>query len=85
MVNAPIGTRSSSRSTSQTLNCGFPPASGTMSITEIPLVWLTRVLDFLKRRGDEANDALYRLRRARYADNRETIFDVRSPLALERP
>ncbi len=48
---------------------------------EVPLEWLARVLDFLKRRGDEANDALYRLCRARYADTRETIFDVRcSPL-----
>ncbi len=44
----------------------------------VPLEWLTRVLDFLERRGDVANDALYRLRRARYADARETIFDVRA-------
>ena len=48
---------------------------------EVPLEWLARVFDFLKRRGDEANDALYRLRRARYADSRETVFDVQcSPL-----
>ena len=52
---------------------------------EIPLEWLARVFDFLKRRGDEANDALYRLRRARYADTRETIFDVHcSPLPAGR-
>jgi gamma-D-glutamyl-L-lysine dipeptidyl-peptidase len=43
---------------------------------EVPLEWLARVFDFLKRRGDDANEALYRLRRARYADARETIFDV---------
>jgi pimeloyl-ACP methyl ester carboxylesterase/cell wall-associated NlpC family hydrolase len=43
---------------------------------EIPLEWLTRVLDFLKRRGDDANDALHRLRQAHYADARDTIFDV---------
>jgi cell wall-associated NlpC family hydrolase len=50
---------------------------------EVPLEWLARVFDFLKRRGDEANDALYRLRRARYADTRETIFDVHcSPLLV---
>ena len=50
---------------------------------EVPLEWLTRVLDFLKRRGDEANEALYRLRQACYADTRETIFDVHcSPLLL---
>jgi pimeloyl-ACP methyl ester carboxylesterase/cell wall-associated NlpC family hydrolase len=43
---------------------------------EIPLEWLKRVLDFLRRRGDETNDALYRLRQSRYADTRETIFDA---------
>jgi hypothetical protein len=43
---------------------------------EIPLEWLARNLDFLERRGDVANDALYRLHRARYADARETIFNV---------
>jgi pimeloyl-ACP methyl ester carboxylesterase/cell wall-associated NlpC family hydrolase len=48
---------------------------------EVPLEWLTRVLDFLRRRGDEANDALYRLRQSRYADARETIFEVRSAAA----
>jgi len=32
----------------------------------------------LKRRGDEVNDALYRLRHTRYTDTRETIFDVRA-------
>ena len=48
---------------------------------EVPLEWLKRVLDFLQRRGDDANDALYRLRQARYADTRDTIFDVHcSPL-----
>ena len=79
----PIGTRSSSRSTSLTLNCGFRPGIAHSVHPEIPLEWLTRVLDFLKRRGDEANDAIYRLRRARYADTRETIFDVQcSPLPL---
>jgi pimeloyl-ACP methyl ester carboxylesterase/cell wall-associated NlpC family hydrolase len=39
--------------------------------------WVKRVLDFLSRRGDDANDALYRLRRARYSNERETIFRVR--------
>jgi gamma-D-glutamyl-L-lysine dipeptidyl-peptidase len=51
---------------------------------EIPLEWLTHVLEFLKRRGDEANDALYRLRQAHYADTRDTIFDVQaSPSAVQ--
>jgi len=39
--------------------------------------WIARVLDFLARRGDDANDALYRLRRARY-DARVTVFDVKA-------
>jgi pimeloyl-ACP methyl ester carboxylesterase/cell wall-associated NlpC family hydrolase len=51
---------------------------------EIPLEWMTRVLDFLKRRGDEANDSIYRLRRAHYADKRETIFDVHVSPRLQR-
>lgn len=38
--------------------------------------WVTRVIDFLARRGDDANEALYRVRRARYADSRETVFEV---------
>lgn len=44
---------------------------------DLSLQWVERVLDFLARRGDEANEALYRLRRTRYADRRETVFDVR--------
>ena len=39
--------------------------------------WITRVLDFLARRGDDANNALYRLRRARY-DARVTVFDIKA-------
>jgi gamma-D-glutamyl-L-lysine dipeptidyl-peptidase len=45
---------------------------------EAPLDWLARVLDFLARRGDDANEALYRLRQARFGDERETLFDVRA-------
>ncbi len=40
--------------------------------------WVERVENFWARRGDPANDALYRLRRARYSDERQTIFEVRS-------
>jgi pimeloyl-ACP methyl ester carboxylesterase/cell wall-associated NlpC family hydrolase len=40
--------------------------------------WINRVEDFLERRDDEANDALYRLRRAHFADRRETIFELRA-------
>jgi pimeloyl-ACP methyl ester carboxylesterase len=40
--------------------------------------WLQRVIDFLERRGDDANDALYRLRQRRYADEREAVFELRA-------
>ncbi len=43
---------------------------------EQPCAWLERVRDFLARRGDPANETLYRLRRTRYADDRETLFEV---------
>jgi len=42
------------------------------------LEWVQKVLGFLKRRGDEANEALYRLKQDRFRDERETIFEVRS-------
>ena len=45
---------------------------------EIPLDWLKRVFDFLARRGDEANEALHRLRETQFPDERETIFEVRA-------
>lgn len=38
--------------------------------------WIEKVLDFLKRRGDDDNDAIYRLGRQRYADERDWIFDI---------
>jgi pimeloyl-ACP methyl ester carboxylesterase/cell wall-associated NlpC family hydrolase len=47
---------------------------------ELLLEWVKRVLDFLRRRGDEANEALYRLERERFSDERETIFNVRAEL-----
>jgi pimeloyl-ACP methyl ester carboxylesterase len=57
----------------------WTPASAAHNVHhEIPLEWLKRVLDFLRRRGDDANDALYRLRQSRYTDARETIFEVRA-------
>jgi len=45
---------------------------------EILFTWVERILGFLERRGDDANDAIYRLRRARYADDRQTIFQVKA-------
>jgi len=56
----------------------IPPDVGHNVHLEALYAWIERVLDFLTRRGDEANDALYRLRRAQYADDRETIFAVRA-------
>ena len=44
---------------------------------ERPCEWIGRVSDFLERRGDEPNDALYRLGRQQYKDKRETIFNLR--------
>ena len=38
--------------------------------------WVGRVLDFLDRRGDDAGEALYRLQQDRYADRRESIFEL---------
>ena len=51
---------------------------------ERPFEWVERIEDFLERRGDAANDALYRLRRQRYADERETVFAVRAAMLTNR-
>ncbi len=59
-----------------TAECWIPAGIRHNVHFELPLEWIARVLDFLKRRGDDANDALYRLRRNRYADTRDTIFNV---------
>jgi cell wall-associated NlpC family hydrolase len=45
---------------------------------ELLFAWVERVLDFLRRRGDDDNEALYRLGRARYADGRDWIYDLRA-------
>jgi pimeloyl-ACP methyl ester carboxylesterase/cell wall-associated NlpC family hydrolase len=47
---------------------------------EILFTWVDKILDFLGRRGDEASDAIYRLGRARYADDRQTIFRVKATI-----
>ncbi len=44
---------------------------------EMLFAWIERVLDFLARRGDDANDALERVKRARY-DDRTMIFDLQA-------
>jgi gamma-D-glutamyl-L-lysine dipeptidyl-peptidase len=41
---------------------------------EILFAWIERILGFLHRRGDNINDALYRLKQDRYRDERVTVF-----------
>jgi len=56
----------------------WTPANVTHNVHhDLPFPWWERVLDFLARRGDDANDALYRLKQRRYRDGRETVFAVR--------
>ena len=55
----------------------IPSGIGHTVHNELLFEWVTRVFDFLARRGDEANDALYRFRRAQY-DSRVTVFDVKA-------
>ncbi len=45
---------------------------------ELLFEWIERVSAFLDRRGDPANEALYRLRQNHYPDEREGIFDLRA-------
>lgn len=45
---------------------------------EILFTWVEKILDFLERRGNETSDAIYRLGQARYADDRQTIFQVKA-------
>jgi len=44
---------------------------------DIPFEWVNKILDFLHRRGDDQNDALYRLKQDKFKDARDNIFDVR--------
>jgi pimeloyl-ACP methyl ester carboxylesterase len=56
----------------------IPAGIGHSVHEEILFTWVDRILDFLERRGDDANDAIYRLAQARYADDRQTIFQVKA-------
>jgi pimeloyl-ACP methyl ester carboxylesterase/cell wall-associated NlpC family hydrolase len=40
--------------------------------------WVQKVLAFLRRRGEAANEALYRLGHKRFRDERETVYEVRA-------
>jgi len=43
---------------------------------DLPFEWIERMSDFLERRGDSYNDALYWLGQERYPDRRVTVFDL---------
>ncbi len=56
----------------------LPASSGHSVHIETPFRWIERVEQFLDQRGDQVNDALYRLQRDHNADKRSTIFELRS-------
>jgi len=56
----------------------IPPGIAHNVHLDILFEWVEKVLDFLKRRGDDDNDALYRLGWQRFRDKRLSIFDVRA-------
>lgn len=56
----------------------IPAGTGHNVHKELLFPWIERVEDFLVRRGDEPNEALYRLRRRKYPDDRETVFEIRA-------
>jgi pimeloyl-ACP methyl ester carboxylesterase len=47
--------------------------------------WVERIESFLDRRGDEASEALYRLKKDRYADSRDWVFDLRPQIDTVTP
>jgi gamma-D-glutamyl-L-lysine dipeptidyl-peptidase len=62
----------------------IPKNTGHSVHEEILFEWIEIVLDFLKRRGDDANDSIYRLGQDHYSDRRDWIFDLQAePLRLE--
>ena len=56
----------------------IPPAIGHSVHDEILFSWVEKVLDFLARRGDDQNEALYQLQRTSVTDDRVDLFDVRA-------
>jgi len=56
----------------------IPAGIGHSVHEEMLFTWVDKILDFLDRRGDEANDAIYRLSRADAVDDRQTIFQVKA-------
>lgn len=56
----------------------IPEGAGHTVHAEKLLEWITKVEDFLTRRGSPAGEALHRLKRDRYADEREGLFEVQA-------
>ncbi|MGE5223458.1 MAG: alpha/beta fold hydrolase [Omnitrophica WOR_2 bacterium] len=54
----------------------IPEGIGHNVQNEIPGHWIDHITEFIDRRGTDANDALYRLRRHQYHEEGETIFHV---------
>ncbi len=52
---------------------------------EVLFQWIECVESFLERRGDEANEALYRLGKDRFSDARSAIFQVRALTSSSTP
>ncbi|MSP13768.1 MAG: alpha/beta fold hydrolase [Chloroflexi bacterium] len=52
---------------------------------ELPSQWVEKICDFLARRGNDGNEALYRLERSRYRDARETVFSVQAEPEPQAP
>ncbi len=45
---------------------------------EILFKWIEKILDFLRRRGNDANDAIYRLGHRLYQDKRDWVYDIKA-------
>jgi pimeloyl-ACP methyl ester carboxylesterase len=54
----------------------LPAETGHTVHDEKPLVWLEKITSFLSRRGDDANEVLYRLEKKEFPDLRTTVFDL---------
>ena len=61
----------------------IPAGIGHSVHKEILFTWVDKVMDFLKRRGEESGDAIYRLGQARYRDHRETVFQINTTITLQ--
>ena len=56
----------------------LPEGVGHTVHQEVLFEWIKKVESFLERRGTDENEALYRLGRQQYGDERDAIFDLRA-------